>query len=193
MEHWINYLTITILAAGLFALLLADNRKALAVAYAAVVLMIFVINIQFWSFGFSLSKLLTSIMAMVILMLTNEHGNFENHKLPGTGKIFSAVGLAFAIILTIFTIGRTSSFLAIAPDQVLPSFFVLFCGFIMLGISQQPFRIILGLLILLAGFEILYGSVEKSLLINGLLMAVTLLIAMVGSYLLTPVEKEAEE
>lgn len=193
MEHWINYFSVTILAVALFALLLADGRKMILIAYGGMVLMIFVINIQYWSFGFSLTKLLTSLMAIIILMVIPEQRGSPYQELTITGKIFSAVGLGFGIILTLLTIQKTSSFLAISPDQTLPALFTLFCGFIMLGISQQPFRIILGLLLILAGFEILYGSVEQSILINGLLTVVTMLIAFVGSYLLTPVESEREE
>lgn len=193
MENWINYLTITVLAATLLGLLLADSRRMIVLAYCGVILMIFTINIQFWTFGFALSKLLTGIMAVVILALTPERKDLTQSGLSTTGKVFGAVGLGFGIILTLFTINTTSDFLAITYDQVIPSLFVLFCGFIMLGISQESFRIIIGLLTLLAGFQILYGAVEQSLLINGLLAAVELLVALVGSYLLTPAMREGEE
>jgi hypothetical protein len=43
----------------------------------------------------------------------------------------------------------------------------------------------LGLLTVLSGFEILYAAVESSILITGLLAAVTLGLAVVGAYLLT--------
>ncbi len=193
MENWINFLTIIVLTAALFVLLLADSRRLIILAYCGVLLMIFTINIQFWTFGFALSKLLTGSMAVLMLALVPDYPDKNPSGLPGTGKVFSAVGLGFGIILILFTINKTSDFLAITPDQVIPSLFVLFCGFIMLGISQESFRIIIGLLTLLAGFQILYGAVEQSLLINGLLAAVELLVALVGSYLLMPAAREGEE
>jgi hypothetical protein len=58
-------------------------------------------------------------------------------------------------------------------------------GLLHLGLTSQPFRVVLGLLTVLSGFEILYAAVESSILITGLLAAVTLGLAMLGAYLIT--------
>ena len=193
MENWINYLTVIVLTVALFGLILADSRRLTVIAFSAVVLMLFSINIQFWSFGFAISKLLTGIMAMLILVLTPSQEEETKPIIPGTGRIFNAVSFGFCIILVLFTITRTTQFLAISPDQAIPALLILLCGFILLGISQDPFRIIIGLITVITGFEILYSAVEKSLLINGLLAAVELLVALVGSYLLTPASAGEEQ
>ncbi|HNR01699.1 MAG TPA: hypothetical protein PKK59_04110 [Anaerolineaceae bacterium] len=193
MENWINYLTVTLLTVALFGLILADSRRITVIAYGVVVLLLFSINIQFWSFGFALSKLLTGIMAMLILALTPTEETNVTSINPGTGRIFNIVSFGFCIILVLFTINRTSGFLAIELDQSIPALLILLCGFILLGISQESYRIIIGLLTVLIGFEVLYSAIEQSLLINGLLTAVELLIALVGSYLLTPINEGEEE
>lgn len=192
MENWVNYITITALIAALFGLILADRRRTIAIAFGAIVLFLFSINVQFWTFGFALSKLLTGIMSILILVLTHEQTKGEISYPKVTGKVFNSVGLAFCIILVLFTINNTSKYLAISHDQVIPSLSILLCGFILLGISQDPFRIVIGLLTVLIGFEVVYGAVEQSLLINGLLTAVELLVAFVGSFLLTPVASGEE-
>jgi len=65
-------------------------------------------------------------------------------------------------------------------------------GLLQLGLTNHPFRVVLGLLTMLSGFEILYAAVESSILITGLLAIVTLGLAIVGSYLLTaPTLEEA--
>lgn len=187
MDNWINYLTIAILIAALFGLIIADSRRLIVIAFCTVVLILFSNNVQFWTFGFSLSKLLTGVMSILILVLSPERNVGTNSKVPGTGKIFNVVGFGFCIILVFFTINITSQFLVISHDQVIPALLILLCGFIMLGISQDSFRIIIALLTVITGFEVLYGAVEQSLLINGFLAAVELLVALVGSYLITPV------
>jgi len=58
-------------------------------------------------------------------------------------------------------------------------------GLLHLGLTSHPFRVILGLLTVLSGFEILYAAVESSILITGLLATVTLGLAVVGAYMLT--------
>ena len=57
-------------------------------------------------------------------------------------------------------------------------------GCIHLGVTSEPFRVILGLLTILTGFEILYAAVESSILVAGLLAVTNLGLGIVGSYLL---------
>jgi hypothetical protein len=65
-------------------------------------------------------------------------------------------------------------------------------GLLQLGLTTHPFRVVLGLLTILSGFEILYAGVESSILITGLLAIVTLGLAIVGAYMLTaPTLEEA--
>lgn len=65
-------------------------------------------------------------------------------------------------------------------------------GLLHLGLTNHPFRVVLGLLTILSGFEILYAAVESSILITGLMAIVTLGLAIVGAYMLTaPTLEEA--
>jgi hypothetical protein len=66
-------------------------------------------------------------------------------------------------------------------------------GMFHLGITVHPLRITLGLLTTLTGFEILYVTVENSILVAGLLAIVTLGLALTGSYLLSMDTPEAPE
>lgn len=193
MENWINYLSVAVLLAGLFWLQLSDSRRSIIISYSVVVLMVFSINIQFWTFGFALSKLITSIMAIVVMSLAPDTGQQVELRGNRTGRVFRGLGLAFCLLLVIFTLNKTTAYLSLSVDQTLPALAILFCGFLMLGVSREPFKIIIGLLTILVGFEILYGAIEQSLLVNGLLAAVFLLIAVVGSYLILPPEAEEEQ
>jgi hypothetical protein len=58
-------------------------------------------------------------------------------------------------------------------------------GLLHLGMTARSFRVIIGLLTVLAGFEILYASVEASVLVAGLLAAINLGLAFLGSYFLS--------
>ncbi len=53
-----------------------------------------------------------------------------------------------------------------------------------LGFTSQSLNVALGLLTVLAGFEILYAAVEISALVAGLLAGVNLGIALIGAYLI---------
>jgi len=57
-------------------------------------------------------------------------------------------------------------------------------GLLHIGISEDPFRVGLGLLTALAGFEIIYAAVEPSLAILALMAAVSIGISIIVSYLM---------
>ncbi len=66
-------------------------------------------------------------------------------------------------------------------------------GLLQLGLGVQPLRIFLGLLTVLAGFEIIYAALETSTLVAGLLAVTNLGLALVGAFLLPSTgEPEAE-
>lgn len=57
-------------------------------------------------------------------------------------------------------------------------------GLLKLGFTVHPYQVVLGLLMSLSGFEVLYAAAQSSLLLAGLLAGVTLALALVGAYLL---------
>ena len=78
---------------------------------------------------------------------------------------------------------------AIIPGIGLPviysSLTLIGLGMLHLGMTAQPFRVILGLLTVLSGFEALYAALESSILIAAMLSTVNLGMALVGAYLLS--------
>jgi hypothetical protein len=63
-------------------------------------------------------------------------------------------------------------------------------GMLQLGMTAQPFRVILGLLTTLSGFEALYAALESSILVAAMMSTVNLGLALVGAYLLTARKQE---
>ena len=58
-------------------------------------------------------------------------------------------------------------------------------GLLHLGITSDTFQVIVGLLTVLAGFEILYAAVESSALVTALLAVVNLGLALAGAYFMS--------
>jgi hypothetical protein len=69
-------------------------------------------------------------------------------------------------------------------EQLLGSLLLVSLGIINLGITDRPFRIVVGLLTVLSGFEIIYASVETSVLVAGFFALLSLGISLLGSYLM---------
>jgi hypothetical protein len=65
-------------------------------------------------------------------------------------------------------------------------------GLLHLGVSNHILRVTLGLMTILSGFEILYATVEGSILVAAMLAIINLGLALVGSYLLIASNAEEE-
>ena len=68
--------------------------------------------------------------------------------------------------------------------QIIGGLLLIGVGMLQLGFTSQSLNVALGLLTVLAGFEILYAGVEISALVAGLLAGVNLGIALIGAYLI---------
>ncbi len=108
----------------------------------------------------------------------------HDHPIP-TGKPFR-IGASLLVLLA--AIGLTSSVSTLIPELISNvaqgAMMLLVTGILILGLFDSAFRVGMGLLVMLAGFDILYSSVEPSLAIVALLALVHIGIALVVSYLL---------
>ncbi|MFU8771384.1 MAG: hypothetical protein ACNA8H_03080 [Anaerolineales bacterium] len=69
-------------------------------------------------------------------------------------------------------------------QQVQGGFILISMGLLHLGFKANPVRVVIGLLTVLAGFEIYYATLEISALVAGLLAVINIGLALVGAYLL---------
>jgi hypothetical protein len=77
--------------------------------------------------------------------------------------------------------------------QVMGGLILIGLGVLHLGLTVQPLRTTLGLLTVFAGFEILYATIESSVLVAGFLAVINMGIALTGAYLLVSPTMELEE
>ena len=78
-------------------------------------------------------------------------------------------------------------------EQIIGGLLLIGMGIFYLGLSDLPFRVAIGILTFLSGFEILYATLERSPLTAGFLALLTLSIALISSYLMSISNDEAEE
>lgn len=183
MTHWINYIVLGLVAAALVGFFISDSRRWTTVAFAGLTVLVFSINLQFWSFGFALSKLVTYLMALLILNLTRSGSGASIFSESRSGTLFKLVVLIFGFLFIILLGQGITGFLGMDLEQVIAALFLIYAGLMQLGISKHYYRAILGIFAFFMGFEVIYGSIEQSLLINGMLAAVVLSVAMVGAYI----------
>jgi len=181
--NWIAFLAALATSIGL---LLHQNWRwgvgLLAVQYVGV----FWLVQTHWPVSMAAAKLVTGWMACVILGMAsmNAEAGGEIEASWPQGRLFRTftsgiiVAAAFALSL------RTSGWLGLGLPLSWGSLLLIGMGLLQLGITTKPFRVILGLLTALAGFEILYAAVESSVLVAALLSVVNLGLALTGAYLM---------
>ncbi|MEA4959089.1 MAG: hypothetical protein VB029_05220, partial [Anaerolineaceae bacterium] len=107
------------------------------------------------------------------------------------GEIFRGLAGIFMIIaVTLFTPGlRTEVFPLTSLPVLTASLGLVILGLLQLGMITEPLYVIIGLLTFLSGFELLYGSMEFSTVLEALFAAVNLGLALVGAYIIVKDEE----
>lgn len=194
MESILNWTALSIILVTSVALLLHRNWRwgigLLAIQYLAAFWLVQV-NLPL---SMSTAKLVSGWMACVVLgmaHLTTISTSDDEETWP-QGRIFRIFTAGIIVAATFALALRTSAWLGIILPVAWGSLLLVGMGLLNLGINSQHFRVILGLLTLLAGFEILYAAVESSTLVAALLAAVTLGLALAGAYFMVSPGEEKQ-
>jgi hypothetical protein len=188
-----------VIVASLAALLLLVSTDwrlsiiALALQYAG----IFALVAISWPLEMAVVKLVAGWMAGAVLGMALVGVPEEGRHQSGLGPATRLFRILVAVIVGLGAVSLAQRMVIWVPEigleQVYGGALLIGLGLLHLGLTAQPFRVALGLLTVLGGFEILYAAVETSTLVTGLLAGVDLGLALVGAYLLTvPTIKDAE-
>ncbi|HAV75775.1 MAG TPA: hypothetical protein DCX53_00310 [Anaerolineae bacterium] len=155
----------------------------LAVQYGGM----FILALQHWPIGMAAVKVIAGWMSAAILGMTRSNlvdDQNDNDALP-QGRLFRLIA-AFIVIL-IVTSGAplvdammADAGLAVSAGSLL----LIGMGLLHLGVTDRVLQVTIGLMTIIAGFEILYTAVESSVLVAALLAVVNLGLALAGSYLM---------
>lgn len=191
---WIVIIFLLFTSAGL--LISRDWRLGLGLLGLQYVGVFWLAN-QHWPISMAAIKLVTGWMAIATLGITR----LNLKELEGESRHFWPQGRLFRL----FTAGIITIIIAtVAPlvENIIPgiglpvisgSLILMGLGMLHLGMTAQPFRVILGLLTVLSGFEALYAALESSILVAAMLSVVNLGLALVGAYLLISSKSEESE
>jgi hypothetical protein len=187
--NWVALLIAMITSVGL--LLQRDWRLGLGLL-ATQYLSIFWLVQTHWPVSMAAGKLVTGWMACAVLGMAqlSISTSQETEGAWTQGRLFRLFTAGIFTAATFALSLRASSWLGLSLPIAWGSLLLAGMGLLQLGTSSQPFRVVLGLLTVLAGFEILYAAVESSTLVAALLSAINLGLALTGAYLLTMPKEE---
>lgn len=191
----LGLIAVGILVLTSFSLLLGADWRWLILALAGQYVGVFLLVWISWPLEQAVVKLIAGWMGGAVLGTTLLGLDSPDGKTPQpvnrlfrffAGVLVVLVAFSVAPLLREWVPGASIT-------QILGGALLLGMGLLHLGLTQEPLRVVLALLTMLSGFEILYSTVEESILVAGLLALTTLSLALVGAYLLTAPTMRAEE
>jgi hypothetical protein len=182
---WIAVLLLLVTSAGL--LIVRDWRWSL-ILLAIQYLGIFLLTLQHWPLGMSSVKLVAGWMSAAILGMTRSSfpsQEIEEQSFWPRGRLFRLFAAAIILLIVWVTTPTVDTIMADAGYAITGGSLILIgMGLLHLGITSYILRVVIGLMTVLAGFEILYSAVEGSILVAALLATINLGLALVGAYLM---------
>ncbi len=136
-----------------------------------------------WPVSLAATKLIAGWMACAILGIAQ--GNTKLGETEGgwlQGRLFHIFAAGMVLVATFALSLRAVSWLGLSLPVAWGGLLLIGLGLLHLGITSDSFQVVIGLLTVMAGFEILYATVESSALVAALLVVVNLGLAMAGAY-----------
>ncbi|HPH97224.1 MAG TPA: hypothetical protein PKW33_15015 [Anaerolineaceae bacterium] len=187
---------VIVILMSMLILLLRDWRwtiASLAIQYLGVFLLVGV----YWPFSLAVVKLVVGWMSGAVLGTTQMSARHTHaDEQPISSVLFRLVAAAM-IILAIFALtsqlNQAPQIAEISRTTFEGSMVLVGMGLLQLGMTAQPFRVVIGLLTVLAGFEVMYSAAESSIMVTGLLAGINLGLAFLGAYFISVVDPHEEE
>jgi len=155
----------------------------------------FVLILQHWPLGMGSVKVVAGWMSAAILGMTRSGLSStepNEESIWPRGRMFRLFAAAIILLIIIVVTPSVDNIMADAGFPVTSGGLLLVgMGLLHLGITARILPVTIGLVTVLAGFEILYSSVEGSVLVAALLAVINLGLALVGSYLM--IASQAQE
>jgi hypothetical protein len=182
---WFAVFLLILTSTGL--LLIRDWRWSI-IFLALQYLGMLVLTLQHWPLGMASVKVVAGWMSAAILGMTRSGLSDEDpqeESIWPRGRLFRLFAAAIILLIVIVVTPSVDNIMADAGSAVTTgSLLLMGMGLLHLGITARILPVTMGLMTVLAGFEILYASVEGSVLVAALLAVINLGLALVGSYLM---------
>lgn len=187
---------LAIIILSLITILASDNWRWTILFLSTQYLGCFLLLLKSLPVVLATSKLIAGIIAGVILAMalaglspedSLAQGYAQNTKRSvfGSRRIFRLLMAGMVVLVIISMINKFDEFVpGISLEQAYASALLIGLSLIQMSLTSRPFDAIVGLLIMLSGFVILYSVVETSALVIGLLAVVDLGLALAGAYLI---------
>ena len=192
------WLAVILIAATSIGLLLARDWRWLIIFLAAQYFGMLILTLMHWPLGMASVKVVAGWMSAAILGMTRSglprEDKTEKQSVLPRGRMFRLFAAGIVVMVVATATPRVDAVMANAGFAVTSGGLLLVgMGLLHLGVTDHILRVTIGLMTVLAGFEVLYATVERSILVAALLALINLGLALAGSYLLIASNAQTEE
>lgn len=162
----------------------ALNILALGLQYVGVFLLILEVRSPLLAAIKLIVGLMVSLMLYLTLISSGLIESLVQRRQISSGELFrGTIALLLFLISFLAAAGlQQSAFPQSSQLLLTASLGLILFGLFQMGTITEPLYLVIGLLTFLSGFELLYGSLEFSRVLEALFTAVNLSLALVGSY-----------
>lgn len=187
--NWAALVLAIATSAGL--LLSRDWRWSLGLLAAQYISVFWLVQAH-WPVSMAAAKLVTGWMACAVLGIAqlNAGRDGETETTWPQGRLFHVFAAGMVLVVTFAVSLRVTNWLGLSLPVAWGGLLLIGLGLLHLGITSKSFQVVIGLLTVLAGFEILYAAVESSILVTALLAVVNLGLALAGAFFLNTSQEE---
>jgi hypothetical protein len=166
------------------------NLLLLVILYLGV----FILTAQSWPLELAVVKLIAGWMASAVIGIASIEQSSQDETLDRawpSSRVFRILASALVLVTAVSITGSLNVWIpGLSHPQAAGGLILSGMGLLQVGLTARPLRAVIGLLTVLAGFEIIYAAVEASALLAGLLAVINLGLALIGVYLITAPQME---
>jgi len=175
-------LTMAVIAAGLIMVLGNQWRWAIA-GLAIQYLVVFLLISQIWPIGLAAIKLVTGWITCVLLWMSGSPNEYiDNQHSSLSAQIFRGLSSVLILVIVFSATPIVNIWIPTTYYYLLIGLILMGLGLIQFGISDRSPQVIIGLLMLLSGFEVIYSTLEGSALLAAILALIHMALGLIGSY-----------
>ena len=177
-----NLLIFSALAAVGLMLVASDWRMRIA-GLASVYLVGFIVIIQIWPVALASVKLISGWMGIALLStsMLNSMNQANSHRF--TSEIVFRFLMAVLLWIVVASIAPSiNEWLPIPYTNLYIGVSLMGSGLLFMSLTDDFIEIVLGLLTILAGFDVIYSSLEGSALVTGIYAFIVIMICLLSGY-----------
>ncbi len=179
----LSIIAVLILLVATTVLIVLNEWRWMSIAWVFQVFSFFWLTSLSWSFAESAVKLIGGWIAIAIVSSVHPDSFLEKDTdtvISGFGFRFLCTGTLWLLAFSITPI--IQNFIPTRVEIIWGGMLLFGGGLLQIGLSKNFIRTIIGLITFINGFEVLYASIESSVLVSGLLAFLTIGLAWLVVY-----------